>query len=138
MTKKISVSSNLCPEAQQFLDNLTTLLNKEDVLTSLDDDAMQLIGNTYHTYIQATKYLQSNPNNYLIESPRGEIKAHPFVKIQNDAQIQLDKLMDKFGLNPKSRKEISKPKIKEDKKSPIDKFFETSNKNDQIRDKIKN
>lgn len=139
MAKKTSVSSNLCPEAQRFLDSLTTLLNKEDVLTSLDDEAMQLIGNTYHTYIKATQFLQADPGNYLIESPRGELKAHPFVKIANDAQIQLDKLMDKFGLNPKSRKEIHKPKEKAERKSPLDNFLENTRlHDDKVRGQIKN
>jgi P27 family predicted phage terminase small subunit len=136
--KKLSIPSNICPEAQTYLENLTALLNDQDVLTSLDDSALQLIGNTYHTYWVATQYLLDNPANYLIESPRGEIKAHPFVKIALDSQIQLDKLMDKFGLNPKARKEISKPKDKKEKKSPIDKFFENVKPHDEVRDQIKN
>src|SRR5574343_121780 len=128
MAKKENISSGICAEAQEFLDKLTVKLKNEKVLTSLDDEAMKLIGSTYHTYITATKFLQENPKNYLIESPRGETKAHPFVKIANDAQIQLDKLMDKFGLNPKARKEVHKPKEKAAEKSPIDLFLEGTKK----------
>lgn len=126
MKKKTSVSSNLCPEAQTFIDNLYALLNKQEILTSLDDAAMNLIGGTYHNYIEATKILQKE--GMLIESPRGEKKAHPCIKIQLDAQIQLDKLMDKFGLNPKSRREISKPKEKEKEQSDITKFIKSQKK----------
>jgi P27 family predicted phage terminase small subunit len=113
--------SLLCDEAKVFLDNLYLLLNEQDILTSLDDSAMNLIGNTYHNYIQATKLIQTE--GMIITSPRGEKKAHPAVKMQLDAQIQLDKLMDKFGLNPKARKEISKPKEREGILSPMDIFL---------------
>jgi P27 family predicted phage terminase small subunit len=126
MKKNNSISSNLCPEARAYLDNLYTLLNKQEILTSLDDSAMNLIGATYDNYIKATKLLQAE--GLLIKSPRGELKAHPCVKIQLDAQIQLDKLMDKFGLNPKARKEISKPMEKAKNKTDIDKFLETTKK----------
>lgn len=140
MPKNVPSSSNLCPEAQEFLDNLTSLLKVQEISTSLDESALRLIGNTYHTYITATKFLLENPKNYLIESPRGETKAHPFVKIANDSQIQLDKLMDKFGLNPKSRKEIHKPKEKANEQSPLDKFLISSKlkHNGKVRDQVKN
>jgi len=120
MKKKTPVSS-LCPEAQAFKDNLYKILKDQDVLTSLDDAAMNLIGATYHNYIMATQIIQSE--GLIITSPRGEMKAHPAVKVQLDSQIQLDKLMDKFGLNPKSRKEISKPKETRPAETEADKFF---------------
>ena len=121
MKKEELSSSLLCPEAKVFLDNLYLLLNEQNILTSLDGSAMDLIGNTYHNYITATRLIQTE--GMIITSPRGEKKAHPAVKMQLDAQIQLDKLMDKFGLNPKARKEISKPKEREGELSPIDVFL---------------
>ena len=121
MKKEELGSSLLCPEAKVFLDNLYLLLNEQNILTSLDGSAMDLIGNTYHNYITATRLIQTE--GMIITSPRGEKKAHPAVKMQLDAQIQLDKLMDKFGLNPKARKEISKPKEREGELSPIDVFL---------------
>jgi P27 family predicted phage terminase small subunit len=126
MKKSNSFKSSLCPEAQSFLDNIYELLNEQEVLTSLDDATMNLIGATYNNYIEATKILQEK--GLLITSPRGEIKAHPAVKIQLDAQIQLDKLLDKFGMNPKSRKEISKPKERAGELSPIDVFLTSTKK----------
>lgn len=128
MKKSGSISSNLCPEAQAFLDNLYALLNDQDVLTSLDNSAMNLIGGTYHNYIQATKILQKD--GLILKSKGGDMKAHPAVKIQLDSQIQLDKLMDKFGLNPKARKEISKPKEKSKSESDIVKFLKKTKRVD--------
>jgi P27 family predicted phage terminase small subunit len=125
MAKKV-INSTICPEAQSFIDNLTTLLKKQNILTSLDEDTLRLIGNTYHSYITATNILLKD--GYLIKSPRGELKAHPCVKIQLDAQIQLNKMMDSFGLSPKSRKEISKPKERSKEESDIVKFLKNSKK----------
>jgi P27 family predicted phage terminase small subunit len=65
---------------------------------------------------------------YFVKSPRGELKQHPAVKIQHDSGIQLDKLLDRFGLNPEARREIAKPKEKAKEKSDISKFLEKSKK----------
>jgi P27 family predicted phage terminase small subunit len=131
MAKKQSISSSLCPEAQGFLDNLYIILKEGEVSTSLDENSIRLIANTYNTYILMTNLLNKlvadkGAEGYLILSPRGELKAHPAVKIQNDSQIQLDKLYDKFGLNPKARKEISKPKEKGKELTPIDVFLQST------------
>jgi P27 family predicted phage terminase small subunit len=123
MAKK---NTSICVEAQTFIDNLTALLKKQNILTSLDEDTLRLIGNAYHTYIVATNYLLKD--GYLIKSPRGELKAHPCVKIQLDAQVQLNKMMDSFGLSPKSRKEISKPVERAKDKSDLAKFLDTTKK----------
>ena len=66
------------------------------------------------------------------KSPRGELKAHPCVKIQLDSQVQLNKMMDSFGLSPKARKEISKPTEKSEANSPIQNFLESKKKVDVI------
>ena len=126
MKKKAPVSSTICPEAQSFLDNLTGLLKEQDILTSLDEDTLRLIGNAYHTYTIATQMLLKD--GYLIKSPRGELKAHPCVKIQHDSQIQLNKMMFEFGLSPKARKEISKPKERSKEDSDIVKFLKSTKK----------
>lgn len=118
--------SGLCPEAEVYLKNLYKLLKEQDVLTSMDDNAMSLIGSTYHNFITASKILQQE--GLITKSKSGELKAHPAVKIQLDSQIQLDKLMDKFGLNPKSRKEINKPKEKEGKLSAMDIYLSNAKK----------
>lgn len=136
MQKKKTISSNMCPEAQEFLDNLTVLLKSQDILTSLDEATLDLIGQTYHNYILATQEISRF--GMFIDSPRGERKAHPAVKVQLDAQIQLNKMMDSFGLSPKSRREISKPKEKAKDKTPIHKYLEQSKRNGEIRNTVKN
>jgi P27 family predicted phage terminase small subunit len=126
MKKKEFISSDIFDASKTFINNLTTLLKKQNILTSLDEDTLKLIGNTYLTYLVATDYLLKG--GYLIKSPRGELKAHPAVKIQLDAQIQLNKMMDSFGLSPKARKEISKPKERAKEESDIAKFLKNTKK----------
>jgi len=63
-----------------------------------------------------------------VKSKSGEVKAHPCVKIQLDATIQLTKLFEAFGLTPKSRKELAKPKEKEGKLSPMDIYLSNAKK----------
>lgn len=123
--RKLPVSSNssngLCPEAIAFKQDLIVLLNNQEILTSLDKSAMELLVNTFDLYIKSKERVHKE--GLTIISPRGELKNHPCVKTMMDAQVQLDKLMDKFGLNPKARKEIHKPKEREFKLSPIDVFL---------------
>lgn len=117
-------ASTLCPEAQNFLTNLRKLLKDNEVLTSLDDSAMNLLGDVYHNYIQATQILREE--GLITKSAKGDVRAHPAVKIQLDAQIQLTKLFDSFGLTPKARREMFKPKDKEGTLSPIDIFLKAT------------
>jgi P27 family predicted phage terminase small subunit len=121
MKKKDSVSSFLNPETQVFLDNLTAILRDENILTSLDEDTLRLIINTFDIYAESTRILRKE--GLIITSPRGEKKSHPCYKMQHDSGIQLDKLFDRFGLNPEARRELIKPKEKSQRESDIAKFL---------------
>lgn len=115
------VPDDICAEAQEYVTRVIQALKEQDVLTALDFSAIEQIGYVYHTWREATKvYLKEG---LQIKSPRGEMKAHPCVKMALDARIQIDKFETNFGLNLKSRKEIGKSKDKEKELSPIDKFI---------------
>lgn len=116
------IPEDICVEAKEYLRGIISVLNTQEVITPLDDAALELVGYTYHNWLQATKTILKE--GQTVKSERGYTKAHPCVKIQLDAQVQLTKLMDSFGLNPKSRKEIVKPKERDSKKTPIDKFLD--------------
>jgi len=118
--------STLCPEAQSFLNNLRKLLKDNDVLTSLDESALILLGDVYHNYSESTRILRDE--GLITKSAKGDVRAHPAVKIQLDAQIQLTKLFESFGLTPKARKELLKPKEKEGKLSPMDIYLSNAKK----------
>jgi P27 family predicted phage terminase small subunit len=133
MKKNESVSSSLCLETITFKDDLTTLLKEQNILTSLDSATFDLIIQTYNTNILMTKLLndlssKKGAMGYFVKSPRGELKPHPAIKIQHDSGIQLDKLLDRFGLNPEARRELAKPKEKQESNSPIQNFLESKKK----------
>lgn len=116
------VPSTICEEAKLFLNNLIKLLEEQDIMTSLDTSALELLGYTYDNYIKATHAIQKY--GLTFKSPRGETKSRPEVKIQIDSLIQINKIMDSFGLNPRARKEISKPKEREQVLSDMDIFLQ--------------
>jgi P27 family predicted phage terminase small subunit len=122
--KRPVISSEICEEAQTFLANLIDLLEEQDILTSLDTSALELLGYTYDNYIKATRVIQKK--GFTLRSPRGEEKSRPEVKIQIDSLIQINKTMDSFGLNPRARKELSKPKEREQQLSDVDIFLTKS------------
>jgi P27 family predicted phage terminase small subunit len=122
--KRPVISSEICEEAQTFLANLIDLLEEQDILTSLDTSALELLGYTYDNYIKATRVIQRK--GFTLRSPRGEEKSRPEVKIQIDSLIQINKTMDSFGLNPRARKELSKPKEREQQLSDVDIFLTKS------------
>lgn len=115
------IPESIGEEARLFLTNLIDLLEEQDILTSLDHSALELLGYTYDNYIKATRVIQVK--GFTLRSPRGEEKSRPEVKIQIDSLIQINKIMDSFGLNPRARKEISKPKEREQQLNDIDIFL---------------
>ncbi len=121
MKREIKIPDGICSEAQEYIREFVKLMDKQNIMTSLDEATVELIGYTYHNFITAQKTILKE--GQTITSPRGEIKAHPCVKIALDSQIQLDKLTSAFGMNPKARKEIAKTE-KDQKKSPIAEFID--------------
>lgn len=115
------IPETICLEAKRFLTDLVDLLEEQGILTSLDHSVIELLGYTYDNYIKSTRIVQTK--GLTLTSPRGEIKSRPEVKIQVDSLIQINKIMDSFGLNPRARKEISKPKEREKELSDIDVFL---------------
>lgn len=115
------IPETICLEAKRFLTDLVDLLEEQGILTSLDHSTIELLGYTYDNYIKATRIVQQK--GLTLTSPRGEVKSRPEVKVQIDSLIQINKIMDSFGLNPRARKEISKPKEREKELTDIDVFL---------------
>jgi P27 family predicted phage terminase small subunit len=105
-----------CPDAAKYMKELVKLLNSGAIVSKLDTAALTLLGNTYNTYCLASQII-------LKEGIIGEEgRINPCIKIANDAQIQLQKLLIEFGLTPKGRKRIT-PLPEQEPQSPIDKFI---------------
>lgn len=126
MKDKPVVSKQICKEAQEFLKNVIAVMDSNGVLTSMDFEAVELLGITYHNWHTAQQVILSEGQYFKTKS--GDLKTHPCVKIALDEKIQLTKLFESLGLTPKARKEISKSSEKRKELSPMDMFLHNQNK----------
>lgn len=95
--------TNLHPEAQKLYKELIILISNDNAL------ALNMLVITYSTYLEATEHLQLE-GKVLQEfdyNNNPKTKPNPWVKIQLDSQIQLHKLIQEFGLTPKSKNKIN-------------------------------
>jgi P27 family predicted phage terminase small subunit len=126
MPRPALIPTSISPKAKTFMKNLLGVLGEKSINTKLDSAAISLIAHTYDNYINATEILKKEGLVITSFTAAGENpKAHPAVKIQLDAQIQLTRLLIEFGLTPKSRKDVVSVKVDTPTKagSPIDDFI---------------
>lgn len=123
-TRDRTIPSAVGNKTKTFMKELLQVLEDKSINTALDKTAIQLMAYTYDNYIKATEQLEQNGSLtiYNYTSAGKNLKAHPAVKIQLDAQIQLTKLLVEFGLTPKSRKDIDSQRAAPDS-SPLDLFI---------------
>jgi len=121
-TRNRSIPSNITDKAKRFMKELLIVLEDKNIHTTLDKTAISLLAHTYDNYIKATEMLEHDGLTlYNYTSAGKNMKAHPAVKIQLDAQIQLTKLLIEFGLTPKSRRDIASDKASPEA-SPLELF----------------
>lgn len=85
------------------------------LIAKLDRAALTILCNAWSDYVAARKDLKKEGNTYA--NDKGEIKAHPLVKIMNDAQTCWYRMCKEFGLAPASRAGLAptaKPKAIDD------------------------
>jgi P27 family predicted phage terminase small subunit len=126
LKKTPEISKNLCPEAQEFLRNVVSVMEDNKMMTNMDVEAVELLGVTYHNWFQAQKTIFEDGQYFI--TANGDKKVHPCVKIALDEKIQLTKLFETLGLTPKARKEISKSKERAKELSPLDRFISSVEK----------
>ena len=121
------IPTTISEGARKFMFRLLRTLEEKNIDSKLDEAAIMLIANTYDTYLKATEILNREGLVVAVITNAGSNpKAHPAVKIQNDAQSQLTRLLVEFGLTPKSRKEttaISKEDAQDTPESPLTVFL---------------
>lgn len=122
-TRNTIIPSKISSKSKRFMRELMSVLDEKAVHTTLDKSAIQLIAHTYDNWLQATEMLEKDGLTiYNYTSAGRNLKAHPAVKIQLDAQIQLTKLLIEFGLTPKSRKDVNSARQTPDA-SPLELFL---------------
>jgi P27 family predicted phage terminase small subunit len=100
------IPKGLCPEARAYMKHILTEMETENIgVKNLDQLALDQLAWTIHTYTKAKKEVlkegfvvkETNARNTTIRKP------HPAVKIMYDSNAQMIKLLQMFGMTPKSR-----------------------------------
>lgn len=82
------------------------------LIAKIDRAGLSILCNAWSDYVGARSQLKKLKDR-IYENEKGEIKAHPFVKIMNDALTQWHRMCKEFGMAPASRAGLaptSKPK----------------------------
>ena len=63
-----------------------------------------MLARNYSVFIKASKQLEVD--GLTVESDRGNLQAHPLIKVVNDAQNKAMKVILEFGLTAKARNKL--------------------------------
>lgn len=119
------IPTKICLEAKQYMKGLLQQLEEHQIgVNGLDHLALEQIAYTYHTWAVARKAVLKE--GYILKEKNarnaGVSKPHPAVKIMYDANAQLTKLVQLFGLSPKSRGSIGNLQLHLPMNPALDKF----------------
>lgn len=62
--------------------------------------ALQMLADNLNIFFQCRNQIAED--GVYVENKFGNLDKHPLIKVQNDAQIQIVKLLNEFGLSPRS------------------------------------
>ena len=142
MRLKLEIPESYHPEAKSSMAEIFRSLNKEGSIEKKDMAALNLLAYSYHVYFQSRDLLLKD--GLMIEDKEQNLqpplpgmepqfitklrasKPHPALKMCNDAQNQITRILIEFNLTPRSRKkttmDMDNPPIPSEQ-SPIDKFI---------------
>lgn len=96
-------------------------LQAQDSLEAAHYPALSLLAKTLDRYNRANLIVCREGE--LVFSASGKPLRHPLLKVANDAQIQVLKLLAEFGLTPKSRERIKSLQQATDEDDPLAQFL---------------
>lgn len=120
----ISVNDDITPPdylnelgKQTYIDIARKMAGR-NVLTQMDDFALELLIESYQEFREHQEYLECNGYTYEVEDKEGNVKtvAYPQAALKSDAHKRVVALLTQFGWTPSSR---TKVKIVKEQKDPI-------------------
>lgn len=90
------------------------LLNKFGYISEEWHLSLQMLADNLNMFFQCRDRIKQD--GIFIENKFGNLDKHPLIKVQNDAQIQIVKLLAEFGLSPKA---VSRLKIEENEEDDL-------------------
>lgn len=121
MKYKYNLPVKLQKEVNSYINKVVDFLNKEEKIKEVDEMGLNLLATNYQIYLMALKDITEN--GISSTGSRGNNIPNPSVKIMNDAQIQITKLFEKFGLSPKDREKLKTNSDSDEEESPLTQFF---------------
>ena len=118
MTDYFKIPEDIEQEAKDYMENVIEMLESNGVMETVDSAALTMLARNYSMFIKASKQLEEE--GLTVTSDRGNIAAHPAIKIANDAQTKAMKIMMEFGLTAKARTKL--PKMETVESSPLEEF----------------
>ena len=119
--------SNLptCKESKKFIKKLKKELNDRGILEDIDDQMMDQVEMNHHKWYVSSEFLLKNGFTYSCSTREGDkiTKEYPQVKMQLDADIQLQKILSQYGGTANSRNKIKDITVTKDDDSPLAEFL---------------
>lgn len=123
---KFKIPADIENEAKEYITDVITMLEDNGVMEDVDTAALTMLARNYSMFIKANKTLEKD--GLTVTSDRGNIAAHPAIKIAKDAQVQAMKVMAEFGLTAKARTKLPKLDANTGTESPFESFIKNSKK----------
>lgn len=121
---KFKIPSDIEDEAKKYITDVCDMLESNGVMESVDTAALTMLARNYSTFIKASKQLEKD--GLTVVSDRGNIAAHPAIKIAKDAQTSAMKVMAEFGLTAKARTKLPKLEASNTPDTPLVEFLKSN------------
>ncbi len=126
MKDNFKIPSDIEKEAKAYIEDVLDMLESNGVIENVDNAALTMLARNYSMFIKANKQLEKE--GLTVTSDRGNIAAHPAIKIAKDAQTQAMKVMAEFGLTAKARTKLPKLDANTGNDTPLEAFIKNSKK----------
>lgn len=121
MKKNFNIPTDIEDEAKDYIKDVLEMLESNGVIENVDNAALTMLARNYSMFIKANKQLEKE--GLTVTSDRGNIAAHPAIKIAKDAQTQAMKVMLEFGLTAKARTKLPKLEANTTNDTPLEAFI---------------
>lgn len=118
------IPSDINKEAKEYMFFVLNKLNESGVLEDVDTASLYMLASNYSTFINASKQVEKD--GMMIENNKGNLIAHPMIKVAKDAQTMAMKVMAEFGLTAKARTKLPKMDKQEEELNPMEMFIKKS------------
>lgn len=118
---KFTLPKEYSKETKKYMSSIVGILEKKDALKEEDWLAVRMLAASVDMFFRADEELRRAPS-LTVSGGRGTVLT-PLLKARNDAQIQAVKLIQEFGLTPKSKERIKVVQDDDAEENPLAAIF---------------